>query len=236
MNLRDSVGLEPFPFRWNRNGALGFCFDAFSLREPASTSLENAIDHDEIGSDRSKLMKRDRFKQFRAGLARKAGSAFSHPALVVLICLWSNLLAIAANGAGVERDQSPVLGNPLAGRALETLSATLARPLFVPTRRGKSNEPAPIARVDAPPTPPSPPPAVALLGVVKSDETAHAMLRLGGTSKTIHVQIGDQVGGWTVTEIADRSLIFSSDTRRAIVSLFKSLEPRTPIRSDPKKK
>ena len=34
--------LEPFPFRWNRNGALDSCFDAFSLREPGSTSLENA--------------------------------------------------------------------------------------------------------------------------------------------------------------------------------------------------
>ncbi|TYL86218.1 hypothetical protein FXB40_42170 [Bradyrhizobium rifense] len=36
-------GLEPFPFRWNRNGALKSCFDAFSLREPVPTSLENAL-------------------------------------------------------------------------------------------------------------------------------------------------------------------------------------------------
>src|SRR4051812_35122878 len=35
--------LEPFPFRLNRNGALSFSFDAFSSREPASTSLENAL-------------------------------------------------------------------------------------------------------------------------------------------------------------------------------------------------
>jgi hypothetical protein len=38
------ISLEPFPFRRNRNGALGFCFDAFSSREPASTSLENALE------------------------------------------------------------------------------------------------------------------------------------------------------------------------------------------------
>jgi hypothetical protein len=38
-----AAGVEPFPFRWNRNGALGFCFDAFSSREPVSTSLENAL-------------------------------------------------------------------------------------------------------------------------------------------------------------------------------------------------
>ena len=36
--------VEPFPFRLNRNGALVSCFDAFSSREPVSTSLENAPD------------------------------------------------------------------------------------------------------------------------------------------------------------------------------------------------
>ena len=35
--------LEHFPFRLNRNGAPASCFDAFSLREPESTSLENAL-------------------------------------------------------------------------------------------------------------------------------------------------------------------------------------------------
>nr|QDF41868.1 hypothetical protein FJN17_32175 [Bradyrhizobium symbiodeficiens] len=34
---------EPFPFRWNRNGALDCYFDAVSSREPVSTSLENAL-------------------------------------------------------------------------------------------------------------------------------------------------------------------------------------------------
>ncbi len=38
-----SFSLEPFPFRLNRNGALDSLFDAFSLREPVSTSLENAL-------------------------------------------------------------------------------------------------------------------------------------------------------------------------------------------------
>ncbi len=38
-----SQTLEPSPFRWNRNGALDSWFDAFSLREPVSTSLENAL-------------------------------------------------------------------------------------------------------------------------------------------------------------------------------------------------
>ncbi len=35
--------LEPFPFRLNRNGGSTPLFDAFSSREPVSTSLENAL-------------------------------------------------------------------------------------------------------------------------------------------------------------------------------------------------
>src|SRR3954464_5459319 len=38
LDLLDPLALEPFPFRRNRNGALSFYFDAFSSREPVSTS------------------------------------------------------------------------------------------------------------------------------------------------------------------------------------------------------
>jgi hypothetical protein len=40
---RTGVHLEAFAFRQNRNSAPGSCFGAFSQREPASTSLENAL-------------------------------------------------------------------------------------------------------------------------------------------------------------------------------------------------
>jgi hypothetical protein len=60
--------LEPFPFRLNRNGALAPCLDAFSSREPESTSLENALIAGETTKQRSKPIvkqsaceKRDRF-------------------------------------------------------------------------------------------------------------------------------------------------------------------------------
>ena len=35
--------LELLRSRWNQSRALGFCFDAFSSREPVPTSLENAL-------------------------------------------------------------------------------------------------------------------------------------------------------------------------------------------------
>jgi hypothetical protein len=44
--------LEPFPIRLNRIGALVFCFYAFSLREPISTSLENAVANAAIRNQR----------------------------------------------------------------------------------------------------------------------------------------------------------------------------------------
>jgi hypothetical protein len=37
------VRLEPFPFRLNRHGSSISLFDAFSEREPVSTSRENAV-------------------------------------------------------------------------------------------------------------------------------------------------------------------------------------------------
>src|SRR6185437_3438461 len=40
---KDLTGLEPFPFRLNRNGGSISLSDAFSSREPVSTSVENAL-------------------------------------------------------------------------------------------------------------------------------------------------------------------------------------------------
>jgi hypothetical protein len=55
--------LGTFPFRWNRNGALNSYFDAFSLREPLSTSLENAPDRRarRLALDQCEMAKRDKF-------------------------------------------------------------------------------------------------------------------------------------------------------------------------------
>jgi hypothetical protein len=43
IHLRKSVGLEPYRLRLNQSRALVFCLDALSSREPASSSLENAL-------------------------------------------------------------------------------------------------------------------------------------------------------------------------------------------------
>jgi acetyltransferase len=43
-----SLGLERVRFELNHDRALSFCFDAFSSREPVSTSLENALDRQDL--------------------------------------------------------------------------------------------------------------------------------------------------------------------------------------------
>jgi hypothetical protein len=47
--------VEPFPFRQCRNGALSFYSDAFSLREPVSTSLENASETEAFKAEIARL-------------------------------------------------------------------------------------------------------------------------------------------------------------------------------------
>ncbi|KRQ13268.1 hypothetical protein [Bradyrhizobium manausense] len=47
--------LEPFPFRRSRNGAPDFYSDAFCLREPVSTSLENASETEVFKAEIARL-------------------------------------------------------------------------------------------------------------------------------------------------------------------------------------
>uniref|UniRef100_UPI0005774595 hypothetical protein n=1 Tax=Bradyrhizobium japonicum TaxID=375 RepID=UPI0005774595 len=47
--------MEPFPFRRDRNGAPDSCSDAFSLREPVPTSLENAMEIEALKAEIARL-------------------------------------------------------------------------------------------------------------------------------------------------------------------------------------
>ncbi|PPQ14037.1 hypothetical protein CV770_39185 [Bradyrhizobium sp. AC87j1] len=47
--------VEPFPFRRGRNGALDSYSDAFSSREPVSTSLENALETESFKAEIARL-------------------------------------------------------------------------------------------------------------------------------------------------------------------------------------
>lgn len=108
--------------------------------------------------------------------------------------------------------------NPPAAQSLERLSATRDRPLFSPTRRPVPPPPPPVEHVAAPPPPP-PPPKVQLYGIVVDGEAARAIVR-SGTDNVDRVQIGDNIGGWTVSQIEGRLLVLSLGDRLAKFTLF----------------
>jgi len=137
---------------------------------------------------------------------------------VFLLC-WP-AAALAADAAA--------LPNPLAAQSLDGLSATVDRPLFSPTRRAPAPPPLPAAEAPAPPPPPAPPPNLVLVGIVMDGESARAVIRAGAEKKIMRARIGDDVGGWKVSQIEGRKLVLSLDDRLATFTLFSSRdgEPR----------
>jgi hypothetical protein len=123
------------------------------------------------------------------------------------------------SGAPTQAAQAPA--SPLAAQALQRLSATLARPLFSPTRRPPA--PPPVL----PPPPPSPPPDVALLAVIMDGEDARAVVRAGATVR--RVQIGDDIDGWKVGQIEARQLVLSQDERSAKFMMFTGNRASAPL-------
>jgi hypothetical protein len=136
-------------------------------------------------------------------------------AVVVLSCIVSS--ATRARAQPSER-AAGTLANPLEAQPLDRLSATRERPLFSPTRR-PTPPPAPPPPEAAPIAVVPQPPNVQLFGIVMDDQGARAIVR-AGSEKVDRVQIGDDIGGWTVSQIEGRSLVLSLDGRFATFTLF----------------
>jgi len=140
--------------------------------------------------------------------------------LSLAVLAFCSISIFGADGNAQSPAASP-LANPLQTQMLENLSATRDRPLFSPSRRPPAPPPAPVEMVYEPPPPPAPPPAldVTLFGVVLDGDGARAIVR-AGTAEMQRVQIGDQIGGWTVSQIEGRQLVLSLDGRVATITLF----------------
>jgi hypothetical protein len=111
--------------------------------------------------------------------------------------------------------------SPLAAYPLDRLFATRERPLFSPSRRPPAPPPAPTIAA----APPPPPPKLILFGIVMDAEEAHAVVGVGNADKTRRVRIGDDIGGWKVTQIEERQLVLSLDDRSATFTLFSGQRP-----------
>lgn len=130
----------------------------------------------------------------------------------------SYAFGIDAN-AQSENQPGGTSSNPLQAQSLDRLSATRDRPLFSPTRRPVPPPPPPVER-EPEVAAPSPPPSVTVVGIVIDGEGARAIVRSGMGTKLDRVQIGDDVGGWKVSQIEARRLVLSLDGRLATFTLF----------------
>ena len=136
---------------------------------------------------------------------------------LVLLLYWSAAAFGADAPAPVQDSPGTAFSNPLAAQPQERLSATVDRPLFSPSRRPP---PRPVAQAPEPTAPPPPPPDLVLSGIVMDGESARAVVRVGAEKKVVRAQIGDDIGGWTVSQIEGRKLVLSLDGRFVTFTLF----------------
>ena len=139
--------------------------------------------------------------------------------VIVTLLVLSSALMLGGNAIAQSQDQPDgTLANPLQAQSLDRLTATRDRPLFSPSRRPVPPPPPPVEPAPVVAAPP-PPPSVTLFGIVIDGEGARAIIR-SGTAKVERVQIGDEIGGWKVSQIEGRKLVLSLDDRFATVTLF----------------
>jgi general secretion pathway protein N len=138
---------------------------------------------------------------------------------IIAVVVLSSIVSGATCALAEPSEQSTAtLANPLEAQSLDRLSATRERPLFSPTRRPTPPPPpsppetAPIAAVPQPPN-------VQLFGIVVDEEGARAIVR-SGSQRVDRVQVGDDIGGWKVSQIEGRRLVLSLDGRLATFTLF----------------
>jgi hypothetical protein len=168
------------------------------------------------------------------------GECSRYRPVLAFALLWlgsTPVLGIEATGRA-PLDPSAVLSNPIVAQSIDSLSATRERPLFSPTRRPPAPPaaaPPPMVRRAAPAPPPSPP-GVVLLGVVIGADTASAFVRSEPPDKTLRVGIGDDIGGWKVSQIERRELVLSLGDRSATFKIFdntKATEPPPSVEPSP---
>jgi hypothetical protein len=75
------------------------------------------------------------------------------------------------------------------------------------------------------------------LGVVIGADTARAFVRSEPPDKTLRVAIGDDIGGWKVSQIERHELVLSLGDRSATFKIFdsaKTTEPPSSVELSPK--
>lgn len=132
--------------------------------------------------------------------------------------------AVAAPAAKSEvAKPAPVRrGNPLWGMPLRQFTASVARPLFAPSRRPP---PVPAAAVSAPAPPPPPKPepekpSLALLGTVAFSPSGGIGLFIDqGTKALVRLKMGEDHQGWILRRVQRREVVLERAREKLVLTL-----------------
>ena len=128
----------------------------------------------------------------------------------------------ASAGVPAKLDPSGVASSvdPLADLRPETLHDTVQRPLFEKNRRPveppRKIAAAPVSAVQRPPEPP----ALTLVGVVKSEGRTIALIKRQ-SGQNLRAEEGDSIDGWTVKQIDVQGVVLSHGDRDMALQIFR---------------
>ncbi len=131
-------------------------------------------------------------------------------------------LTLAPNvGSPSPPAEPPLRRNPLWEIPLKSLSATLERPLFTPSRRPPARSVASpqtaAAKVIAAPDLGDPP--LNLLGVVTGGEDGYAVFLNTTTHDIVRLRTGEGHDGWILQSVKRRQVVLEKNRRTAVVAL-----------------
>jgi general secretion pathway protein N len=131
-------------------------------------------------------------------------------------------LTLAPNVASpAPRAEPPLHRNPLWAIPLKSLSATLERPLFSPSRRppARSATAVQISPTKATATPDSGEPPLNLIGVVIGAEDGYAVFINTTTHDIVRLRTGEGHDGWILQSVKRRQVVLEKNRRTAVVAL-----------------
>jgi hypothetical protein len=133
--------------------------------------------------------------------------------------------AVALLGVAAAQESTPKASGEIPELPpIEDLSATMERPLFMPSRRPPAPPPpAPVAKAEpvAVPTEESP---ADLTGIVKSPDRTYAILTSRATKEVHHLRMGEKIEEWSVQEIGARYVVLRRGPGSLRLDLFAEKE------------
>lgn len=128
-------------------------------------------------------------------------------------------LALAV-GATAQAQQGGGLSNPLWSTPLDSIATTRERPLFTKSRR-----PPPLAEAPAAPDNALAPglgaPPFSLVGTVVGDREKIAVVLETGSQKVLRLPLGASASGWSVAQVAPRSVTLTRGPQSVTLELPK---------------